>query len=899
MPDELPTSDPHEPLRRDVRQLGAMLGDQFRTQEGEAFFAEVEAVRAMSKQSRSEDPEERARLMAHVAGLSGEEALRLARAFSHFLALTNVAEQHHRVRRGRQYQIEGDDAARPGTLRETLQRLLKEGVSPDSLADAMCGLEVELVFTAHPTEVARRSLVQKFNRIEQALRRQDRPDLVPDERRATEEWLRREVATFWNTLELRSDQPTPQHEARSGLLVFEQSLWHDLPRLLRTLDETLGEVCGRGLPWDAVPIRFGSWMGGDRDGNPNVTPAVTREACLSARWIAATLYREELDALYQELSVTSANEELRERVGESDMPYRALLRGLRARMEATIDHLGARIRGDAPREEGAGSTRPFTHREELLDPLTLCYRSLHETGLGILAQGRLLDLLRRLACFGLNLVRLDIRQEAAKHTAALDALTRALGLGAYGEWPEPRRMEFLLGELKNPRPLVPFGFTADPVVDDVLDTFALLAELHPEDLGAYVISMASAPSDVLAVALLQHAYQIKPPLRIVPLFETLGPLDSAGDIMRVLLEIPWYREFISREGRGPCQEVMIGYSDSTKEVGRLASAWAIYQAQERLVAVTGEQKVRLTLFHGRGGTVGRGGGPTAMAVRSQPPGSVNGALRVTEQGEMIQANFGFPGLAYRNLELYLTSTLEASLSSGVAPRPEWRALMDELSLEARTAYQEFLARPGFVDFFRRVTPEPELGALKVGSRPARRSADGGLETLRAIPWVFAWTQVRLMLPAWLGSDAALGRISGGGTEGDPGGRLREMYRDWPFFRSTLDLVEMVLAKADPLIFAHYNDLLATPELKPLGDELLERIRAVREHVLSISGNDDLLAGNALLRRSIHVRNPYVDPLNLLQAELLRRTQAGDEDPATHQALLVTINGIAAGMRNTG
>jgi phosphoenolpyruvate carboxylase len=845
----------------------------------------VEAVRRLAKEARLRDRHERGPLTQRLSSLSSGEALLLARAFSHFLALANVAEQHHRVRRGREHQRGRNARPRPGSCRETLARLLEAGIAPERIGAVVRGMEVELVFTAHPTEVARRTLLQNYTRMAQALSRLDRKDLVPSERREAQQWLRREVIACWNTEEIRSGQPTPQHEARSGLLVFEQTLWDELPRFLRELDAALRDATGAGLPWQCAPLRFGSWMGGDRDGNPNVTPAVTREVCLAARWMATRLYLTEIEALYQELSLTRCSAELRARVGEGEMPYRALLRQVRDGLRETLHILGERMEG----REAPGAL-PYAGRAELLEPLLLCRRSLEESGQGFLAEGRLLDLLRRLAAFGLTLARLDLRQEAARHTAALDAITRALGLGSYAQWGEPERQAFLLAELAGARPLIPLEFRAEPVVQDVLDTFALIGELHPEELGAYVISMAATPSDVLAVRLLQEKSGVRHPMRVVPLFETLESLRGGGATLRELLRLPAWRDRIA--GR---QEVMIGYSDSTKEVGRLASAWALYRCQEELVTVAREEGVRLTLFHGRGGTVGRGGGPARQAILSLPPGSVGGTVRVTEQGEMIQANFGLPGLAYRHLEQFLTATLEATLLEGTQPRPAWRALMESLAETSRLAYRRCLEQPAFLELFRSVTPESELSLLKVGSRPARRAAGGGLETLRAIPWVFAWTQVRLMLPAWLGLGEALGWAAAQGRSGE----LQAMYRDWPFFRSTVDLVEMVLAKADGGIFARYNEVLAEGTLERLGETLLEGLDAARRGVLEVTGHAILLEGNTMLRRSIEVRNPYVDPINLLQVELLKRVRAGDRSPPTLHALLVTMNGIAAGMRNTG
>lgn len=579
--------------------------------------------------------------------------------------------------------------------------------------------------------------------------------------------------------------------------------------------------------------------------------------------------------------------ELQARVGGTFEPYRALLRGVRDRLVETLRAIEARLEGRAP----AGPL-PLVTREELSDALALCRRSLEQTGNGLLARGRLLDLQRRVAAFGVTLVRLDLRQDAARHTETLSAITKHLGLGDYAAWNEQERQAFLLRELESRRPLVPHDLPASPAVRDVLDTFQVAASLPAESLAAYVISMTAAPSDVLAVELLQRASGTPHPLRVVPLFETMEALEHAGRTMRALLAVPWYRERC-----GGRQEVMVGYSDSAKDGGRLAASWALYTAQEAIVEACRESGVELTLFHGRGGSVGRGGGPTYLAIQSQPPGTVDGRLRVTEQGEMIQAKFGLPGLAFRTLELYTTATLDATLTAHPPPAPEWRARMDSLAQVAMRAYREVVYEtPRFVEYFRQATPEPELADLTIASRPTRRRADESVETLRAIPWVFAWTQTRLMLPAWLGVDAALeSAIEAGALD-----ELRAMYREWPFFRSTLDLIEMVLAKADTRIASQYDCRLVVPDLHPLGASLRERLPRTARAVLAVAGRRELLDDNPVLRRSIDVRNPYVDPINLVQVELLKRLRsAPDEDERLRNAFMVTVNGVAAGMRNTG
>ena len=887
--------DPHEPLRDDVRLLGALLGETLQVREGRALYDIVERVRALSKSGRAGSDRDLDTLADLLRALPVESAVPVARAFSHFLTLANIAEQHHRVRRRREYLRDPSAAPQRGSCDETFARLMSRGVDADTLHSAAATLRVELVLTAHPTAITRRTLIQKHLRISEALARQDRADLTAPEREEIVDSLRREVLAAWETDEIRARRPTPVDEAIAGLLIFEQTLWEAVPRFMHSMSGALQRATGRPLPLDAAPLRFGSWMGGDRDGNPTVTPEVTRLACSVARWMAADLYEREVAALRGELSITVATPELRSRANGAREPYRAVLREVRDRLRATREHAGGQLaraellRGDAARATGARSA-PYLGIAELVEPLQLCYRSLVETGQQVIADGRLGDLLRRTAAFGLTLVRLDVRQHAARHAAALDAITRSRGAGSYLEWDETRRQAFLAAALRDAAPLIPAEIEADDEVRDVFDTFKLIATMHPESLSAYVVSMAQAPSDVLAVEALQaHAPNR---LRAVPLFERVDDLGAAAGTLRALLAIPEYRSRI-----GGRQEVMIGYSDSAKDGGRLAANWALYRAQEAIVDVCRDAQVELTLFHGRGGSISRGGGPTYLAIQSQPPRSVDGRLRVTEQGEMIQAQFGLPEIAARTLELYTTATLGASLEIPDPPEPRWRPVMDRLAETARGVYREVVYEdPRFIEYFRTATPEVELGIVPIGSRPVRRARDGGVDSLRAFPWVFAWTQTRLLLPSWLGTAEALAA----GLERGELDVLREMYERWPFFRSTLDLIAMVLAESDARIAAEYDRRLVPPALQDVGSDLRRRLDATIQTVLRVTGKERLLTENVVLRRSIEVRNPYVYPINLVQIELLRRMREdGAADPQIMNAFMVTVNGIAAGMRNTG
>src|SRR3954468_12533697 len=881
-------ADPHKPLREDVRLLGEILGSVLREHEGAALYEQVERVRALAKGARGGRPGDFEALAGELAKLPVDLALPLARAFAQFLNLANIAEQHHRVRRRRAHQAEPNGQPQRGSCEDSFTRLIAAGIAPDRLHDSVCALQVELVLTAHPTEISRRTLVQKFNRIAAALDRRDRPDLTRIEHDDVVGAIRREVMAAWGTEEVRPERPTVLDEVRAGLVVFEHSLWHAVPRYLREVDRALSAVTGRGLPDGVAPIRFGSWIGGDRDGNPNVTPEATRRTCLLHRWMAADLYLREVQALRDELSLADATDEVRAAVDGHREPYRELLRGVRERLQATRAALDGAIReASVPATPGA----PYDRVAELVPVLDLCNRSLRATGYAAIADGRLLDLRRRLTVFGLTLARLDIRQDSARHTEALAAITTALGLGDYASWDEPERIAFLVRELDSRRPLIPRGLQPSAAVADTLQTFRLIAELPPESLGAYVITMTSRASDILAVALLQQEAAVATPLRIVPLFETSGDLENAGRVLDELLSVPRYRQWI--RGR---QEVMVGYSDSAKDVGRLAASWDLHKAQEAIVDTCRRHLVQVTLFHGRGGSVGRGGGPTHLAILSQPAGSIDGTIRVTEQGEMLQALFGLPDIALRTMEVSTSGTLEAWLTPAPSAPKEWRDAMDRLRNTARSAFRGVVYDdPRFVEYFNAATPQAELAEMNIGRPPARRPpADAGVTSLRAIPWQFAWTQTRLLLGAWLGAEDALEQALARGERE----QLRQMYREWPYFRSVMQLIEMVLAKSDSRIAAEYDRRLVPASLQPLGAELRSRLDRVIAGVVEVTGNRVLLESNPVLRRSIEVRNPYVDPINLVQVELLQRYRQ-DADERVKSALLVTINGVAAGMRNTG
>jgi phosphoenolpyruvate carboxylase len=898
----VPTSqpDPHAPLRDDVRLLGGLLGDTLRQQVGQALFDKVELIRKLAKQARDGDVNAGQELNHVLESLSDDELSPVARAFTQFLNLANIAEQYHRVRRRRAWQYVEDKAPQQGSTNELFPRLAAKGISAEALWQSAQDLDIELVLTAHPTEISRRTLIQKYDDIADSLETLDVMKLTPVERAQQLAKLKRDIIAAWHTDEIRQHKPTPVDEAKWGFTAIEQSLWFAVPQFVREFDTSIFKHTGKHLPLTKTPIRFASWMGGDRDGNPNVTHKVTEEVLLLSRWQAAELYWRDIDALRWDLSMDICSPALRtalleQGIIDSTEPYRDILREVRRRLGRTRDWANARLSG----ELNVDKEDIYLHAQELMQPLILCYDSLIECNMEDVANGELIDIIRRVACFGVELLKLDIRQESGRHVEVLNAITEYLKEGSYAEWDEDKRRVFCLRELKNPRPLLPKTLNAAPGapilsanVQESLATFDVLAEHPGEALGAYVISMARSTSDVLAVMLLQMKAGVQKLLRVVPLFETLDDLDHAPSIIDALLSIPEYMALIHGH-----QEVMIGYSDSAKDAGFLTANWAQYRAQEALTAVAKKHGIKLTLFHGRGGSVSRGGAPTHQALLAQPPGSVQGSIRVTEQGEMIRFKFGMQGIAIRNLELYTTATLEASLLPPPAAKPEWRTLMEKMTQISLATYREKVREtPDFIRYLRTVTPELELQLLPLGSRPARRSTGGGIESLRAIPWVFAWTQIRLMLPAWLGTGNALNTAMNEGFSD----LIHDMIRDWPYFYALIDMLEMVLAKADPAIVSYYESHLThDPALLALGATLRQQLSAATTTLLHVTNRQQLLENAPILRRSINVRTPYILPLHMLQAELMRRRRENEGTTVYDHALMVTIAGIAAGLRNTG
>ena len=653
-------------LKDTVRYLGKTLGETIKNQLGQEWLDRIEKIRKGGRASYQGDATCSEELKETFKTMSDSDLLTVGRAFAQFLNLGNIAEQEYNAAMNVDASIDA-----------LFKHLDKAELTAEKVQDAVAKLNIDLVLTAHPTEVTRRTLIHKHKELANCLQAIHQESLNDVERKKIETRIADLIAQAWHTEEIRSVRPTPVDEARWGFSVIENSLWEAVPDFMRELDGRLNEDYEVSLPLDASPVQFSSWMGGDRDGNPFVTSKVTEQVLLLARKRAAKLFAIDLDRLQVELSMYDCNDALREKVGDANEPYRALLRPLVDKFIATRDGISDYLAGKNP-----DTSNWVESDDELIEPLMLCYQSLLDCGMQVVANGLLLDTIRRARVFGIHLLRLDVRQDSERHADVFSELTRYLGLGDYAQWSEADKQAFLLRELGSKRPLFPAQWDASDDVKEVLDTCKVIAKHSKHGFGIYIISMASEPSDVMAVQLLLQESGVDWPMPVAPLFETLDDLNNSPDVMRKLLSIDWYRGYV--KGR---QFVMIGYSDSAKDAGALAAGWAQYQSQEALVAIADEFDVSLTLFHGRGGTIGRGGLPAHAAIYSQPPGSLDGGFRVTEQGETIRYKFGMPKLAKRSLGIYASAIIEAMLFPPPAPKEEWRELITAMAAQGRDNYR--------------------------------------------------------------------------------------------------------------------------------------------------------------------------------------------------------------------
>ncbi len=916
------TEDHDAPLREDIRLLGRILGDTVREQSGPETFETVEYIRQNSVRfRRDEDVVARHNLEATLNNLPPQQALQIIRAFSFFSHLANIAEDQHQLRETHANALGKDNAAPPaeGTMAYVLMRASEAGIEPARLADFFASAMVISVLTAHPTEVRRKSTIDREMEVARLMAERDRGGLSPAELAANELALRRAVLTLWQTNLVRKTRLRVIDEIANGLSYYDYTFLSELPRFYADLEQALRED-GVELP-NGLPsfLRMGSWIGSDRDGNPFVTEAVLRAALQAQSGRALRHYLDELHRLGGELSldrnligVSTALEALAARspdrsLNRQDEPYRRAITGIYARLAATAFGLG---HVDAS-QRAVGEAPPYADPDELLADLAVIDDSLVANGCAILANGRLQCLRRAVDVFGFQLASLDLRQNSEVHERVVGEMLGLVEPGLdYNALAEPKRIALLLAELSTARPLAsPFLRYSDETASE-LGILRATAEAHrrygPNSVPHYVISKATGVSDILETALLaKEAGLLRPAdgglaIDIVPLFETIEDLRNCGPVMDELLGIDAYRRLL--DSRGGVQEVMLGYSDSNKDGGFLTSGWELYKAEVALVELFRRHDVGLRLFHGRGGSVGRGGGPSYQAILAQPAGAVQGAIRITEQGEVIASKYSHPEFGRRNFEILAAATLEATLMHPETQPPpaEYLAAMDYLSGVAYRAYRDLVYETeGFDRFFRDSTVISEIANLNIGSRPSSRAASTRIEDLRAIPWVFSWAQCRLMLPGWYGFGSAV--ESWLQTEPTNGmATLQRMYREWPFVQMLLSNMEMVLAKSDIAIASRYAELIADAGLR---DRIFLRLRAewqsTIDALLAITGQETLLERNPPLARSIRNRFPYIDPLNHMQVELLHRYRSGDADDNVVTGIHLTINGIAAGLRNSG
>ncbi|RME72017.1 MAG: phosphoenolpyruvate carboxylase [Chloroflexi bacterium] len=921
-------------IRDDVRFLGSLLGEVIRQHAGEAVFQRVEQIRRLAKQRRqSGDPAAQTALLEMVEQTPLDMLEQVTRAFTAYFELINLAEDHHRVRVLRQREKSSYPRPVHDSIAAAIETLHQAGVSSETLAHTLAQLQIELVFTAHPTEAKRRTIISKLRRIGRALLELELKDLLPAEKEQLHAAIRGEITSLWVTERSRTSRPTVTDEVRMGLFYFHNTLWDVIPQIYRALDQALA----RFYPDLSVPERFltfGSWIGGDRDGNPFVTTDVTATALYFHRRVAAERHHQVAQNLDRTLSVSrrvvkgvEPLEAVTERLAEKGSnhlaylqarypqePFRLVAAAIADELQrAAADDVPARLRGEATAEP-----LKLRRRDDLLEPLHLLDNSLRQNRLDAIADTHLKDAIHLAQTFGLHTARLDIRQYSAYNRAVLDELLSKLGRAAhYADLPPAERTALLTRLLQEWPPDLS---QLTGLSDEARETLALFRLLRrvidlygPESLGPYIVSMTNDVDDLLAVLLLARWAGVCLPvdgrdvegLSIVPLFETLDDLDAAPRIMAALFEHPVYARHLARLGNR--QMVMIGYSDSNKDAGYIAAKWYLFRAQETLVETCRKYGVELTIFHGQGGTIARGGGPTNRAILALPSGAVNGRVRLTEQGEVINDRYSHPPIARRHLEQVVNAVLlhaHPNQRRRASPTDRQRALMDELAEAGRRAYRQLVYEtPELLTFWQEATPIREISLMRIGSRPARRTGQtADVASLRAIPWVFSWMQSRFVLPGWYGLGTALEQCL---AVPDRLAELRQMYQTWPFFQTTIDNAQLSLGKADMGIARLYANLVEDPTIREtiynrIHDEFARTCRAI----LQITGQNDILDNDPTLQRSIRLRNPYVDPLNFVQVSLLKQLRrhpnpdSPDAEPIL-QAIFLTINGIAAGLKNTG
>ncbi|OIR16770.1 phosphoenolpyruvate carboxylase [mine drainage metagenome] len=907
------------PLRDDVRLLGRILGDTLREQEGEETYQLVENVRRAAVRFRKTQDERDGEVLEKMLdALSPTETLAVVRAFSYFSQLTNIAEDLHHNRRHRAH-LKAGSAPKDGSLQLALDRLEEKKIDKDTLQAFLDNALVSPVLTAHPTEVQRKSILDCQLIISSLLSSRDRVDMTPDDLAENEEALHRFVLILWQTRMLRTSKLNVRDEIRNGLEYYRYTFLAEIPKLYANLEKQLESRFDKDIKVPPI-LRVGSWIGGDRDGNPFVTHDVMADAVQQHSALAFEYYLNETHLLGTRLSLTDrlveVTPELRKLSDASpdksparaDEPYRRALILIYSRLSATARHLGHELSRLRPVDPHA---RPYATSQEFIADLDVLIESLFKHGAVYLARGRLANLRRAAELFGFYLAPLDMRQHSAilEQTVA-ELFSHSSGKANYADLDEAARREVLLAALQSGKLLLTDIERYSAVPQSELRIMQAAADIHRRyghgALPNHIISKADAVSDVLEVALilqqvdlLQDAKTLH--VNIIPLFETIEDLRGGAAIMDELFSIPWYRKLLA--SRNNTQEVMLGYSDSNKDGGYLTANWELYKAEVELVKVFEKHGIELRLFHGRGGTVGRGGGPSYDAILAQPPGSVNGQIRITEQGEVIASKYSNPEIGRRNLETLIAATLEATLlhhHGADSTMPEYHRIMEALSLDAFAAYRKLVYEtPGFNDYFFTATPIREIAELNIGSRPSSRKASDRIEDLRAIPWVFSWGLSRAMLPGWFGFGSAVKQFIQ--REGDSGlQQLQAMYRNWAFFRGMMSNMDMVLSKSDMGIASRYAELVEDVELRErIFGAINSEWETTIEMLFAITGASTLLQDNPAFARSLLTRTPYIDPLNHLQVALLQRHRAGDNDEKVKRAIHLSINGIATGLRNSG
>ena len=885
---------PTKLLREDIRLLGTFLGRVIRDQEGLTFYKIVERLRLLSKNTLLDKNKSKVflKVSKEVKKLKPKDIFRVTRSFSHILNLMNLAESLDASRKLNEYENPYFKNKNQNIfIEDIIKNLFKNrNISNNKIYKQATKLDIGIVLTAHPTEVKRRTLIQKYANLIELMEQRHLYKRYPSKILEIDRKIYTEITVIWKTDELKRSKPSPLDEAKWGLAVIEDSLWDTIPKVYKRLNDIFRKNLGKDLPRGYNPIQFGSWMGGDRDGNPNVTADVTKKVILFSRWQAAKLYEKELTKLIQDLSMKECSPKIKKIVGNSFEPYRVYLRPIRDKIRLTYQLIEKHLNNNKSLNE----KKLLTDKNEILKPLREVRESLNLNRGQHIANADLLDLIRRVRCFGINLARLDIRQESSRHQKLIsDVLNKKYKIN-FSSLSESKKINLLNSLIKQKKYFINNLKIKHKDNKEVWNTFKQISKEPEQCMGAYVISMTSKASDILSVYFLQKQAETKNLLRVVPLFETLDDLKNAKSVMENIFKLSWYRRLINHK-----QEVMIGYSDSSKDAGKLSASWHQYKLQEELRNLAKKYKIDLVFFHGRGGSAGRGGGPIQATLKSQPANTVNGKIRITDQGEVIQQKYGYKPLAEYNLCSYIGAVMDASLNPPPKSKKNWRVLIEKMSEIATSSYRKNLNQSeDFIRYFKTVTPHKSLGKLAIGSRPAKRKNVDNIQSLRAIPWVFAWTQIRLMLPAWLGTTEALRY----GSIKKFSKTLTDMEKNWPYFVSTMDILDMVITKVDPEISIIYENNLADSALKRIGKKLRFQFDALVKLHNKITPKE-VFKERKEFRKALFIRNNYTETLNILQATIMNKINNNKykklDKKFIDDALMTSIAGISAAMKNTG